>query len=116
MKKLILSIVALAIALPSLAQWLPNGATLGPISYSGGNVGIGVINPSSALEVLGSVAARNSTVTTTNSVSINAGNTNTPGSANVNRIRIGGNDTYSGYFTQSGAGISGKPSGRSTRV
>ncbi|MDB5158413.1 MAG: hypothetical protein JWR50_3120 [Mucilaginibacter sp.] len=104
MKKIALSIIALAIALPSIAQWLPNGATSGTISYSGGNVGIGLTNPGSALEVLGSVAARNSTTTTTNGISINAGNTNTPGSANVNRIRIGGNDTYSGYFTIQGPG------------
>jgi len=102
MKKLYTTIVGLlAITQFSYAQWSTPGSG-GVISYTGGPVGIGLANPVSPLDVLGTIATRNSTATTNNGISINAGNTNTPGSANVNRIRVGGNDTYAGYFTIQG--------------
>jgi hypothetical protein len=40
-------------AMNAFAQWLPSGATSGPINYNGGNVGIGTATPTEKLDVAG---------------------------------------------------------------
>lgn len=55
MNKLVCTIsILLAVTTPLVAQWQPSGATTGPISYSGGNVGIGTSSPAAPLHVVGS--------------------------------------------------------------
>ena len=51
MKKVYFAAIAAISLIPlvSNAQWTPQGATLGSISYSGGNVGIGTNNPNDLL-------------------------------------------------------------------
>ncbi len=57
------------------AQWLPSGATSGPIYYTGGNVGIGTTSPSFTLDVRNGL----SYAASGNWLSAVAQNTNAPG-------------------------------------
>ncbi|HYI10063.1 MAG TPA: hypothetical protein VEK57_13470 [Thermoanaerobaculia bacterium] len=54
MKKL-LAVFLMFFSVTASAQWQPSGATSGPISYSGGNVGIGTATPAEPLHVAGNV-------------------------------------------------------------
>jgi hypothetical protein len=51
--KHLLAVCITFITVSASAQWLPSGATSGPINYGGGNVGIGTTTPSEALHVVG---------------------------------------------------------------
>jgi hypothetical protein len=53
MKDIFALIVSMSVCGPTLAQWLPNGATTGNIYYTNGNVGIGTTMPTAKLEVAG---------------------------------------------------------------
>jgi hypothetical protein len=51
--KRLLTAAALLFSVSASAQWQPSGATSGPISYTGGNVGIHTTTPAEALHVAG---------------------------------------------------------------
>lgn len=102
MKKLFLTSLLLFVCIISFQQqWTGSQTVNGNLSRTG-NVGIGIATPISALHVIGALQASTSSGATNNGIVINGGNTTTPASTNVNRLKFGGSDVNANYFSIQG--------------